>query len=229
MNVVFLQVGDDPRAQVMVNSVRAQNPSYRIIQCSDPDTNSLIGVDEVFHQPGDISNLMTFRLQMFAAVKLDEPSVYVDTDMIFIKPIEESLIFNSQRLALCRRVFLNDKPINASFNGMDLHEYKGKAIGKIYPYLACFTAVSDSSFWSACLEKLQSLDKKFHFWYGDQEALRELARSGLYPYAELSEAVYACLPENFLEHQDAKVLHFKGPSRKSLMFDVGRELGLVDS
>jgi hypothetical protein len=226
MNIVFLQVGHDPRAQVMVNSVKACNPSSRIIQCSDISTAPLYGVDEVFRLSGDVSNLMTFRLEIFAALSLDEPSVYVDTDMIFMKPLDADQLFSQSSLSLCRRFFSNDGMFNINFKNMNLLEYSGMSVGEVYPYLACFTACSDSQFWRSCHSKLLSLDKKFHFWYGDQEALREVAKAGLFSFQEISEAIYACLPENFSQHRDAKVLHFKGPSRKDMMFDVARQLNL---
>ncbi len=67
---VFLQIGEDPKTELMVNSINLSNPNSRIIQCSDLYTRKINGVSEVLRLDSDVTNLMTFRLEAFAKLKL---------------------------------------------------------------------------------------------------------------------------------------------------------------
>jgi hypothetical protein len=73
-------------------------------------------------------------------------------------------------------------------------------------------AVKDSQVWVEMLKIYEELHPKYRKWYGDQEVLRIYAEK--YGCAEFDESVYACLPEH--KTDDAKILHYKGPSRKQL-------------
>jgi hypothetical protein len=61
------------------------------------------------------------------------------------------------------------------------------------------------------LDMYDKLDPKFKKWYGDQEVLKLYAESEA---DMMPESVYGCLPE--FNVGEAKILHFKGPSRKQL-------------
>ena len=59
------------------------------------------------------------------------------------------------------------------------------------------------------------LDEKYHFWYGDQIALKRASKD--LPYVPISERQVACLPEYYKNQNDVIALHFKGVKRKQLM------------
>jgi len=109
---------------------------------------------------------------------------------------------------------------------MSLHEYSGMRVGAVYPYIACATISGRREFWSDCLDNLLRLDPKFHSWYGDQEAIRNVIRSGKYRISTLPESVYGCLPEYEKRVPPPKIIHFKGSGRKSLMIARASQLGL---
>ena len=73
-------------------------------------------------------------------------------------------------------------------------------------------AAVSSDPWCEMLKIYDKLDPKFKKWYGDQEVLREYGKK--YAPPVMAESVIGCLPEH--KHDGAKILHFKGPSRKQL-------------
>ncbi len=218
---VFLHVGNDPVGELLVQSIRRSNPNSRLIQCADPLTGQVTGTTDIYRHDGDISNLMTFRLQAFSALGLQEPAIYLDTDMLVLTKLDSEVILSGADVACCERSFGRDSLINTSFRGMNLSEYKGKTLNEVYPILAAFTVTRTSSFWSVCSDRLQELDKKFHFWYGDQEAIRDVAGLNRFDVRLIPESIYACLPE-FSKRTSPKVIHFKGAQRKKLMSSAWR-------
>jgi hypothetical protein len=217
--IVFLQVGDDPNVELMVKSIKLLNPSAHIIQCSDLNTNKIYGVTEVFRLDSNFENLMTFRLEAFYKLKLTEPAIYMDTDMLVTDEIFTDQLLQDAEAALCHRSFGRNALINISFRNMDLSEYSNKTLSEVYPILACFTVTKSYKFWQDCYDNLLQLDKKFHWWYGDQEAMRNVVNSGKFTTRYLPESQVACLPE-FLKTSSSPIcLHFKGAQRKGLMLD----------
>ncbi len=220
---VFLHVGDDPVAELLVQSINRTNPDARLIQCTDPLTGQVTGTTDIYRHDGDTSNLMTFRLEAFSSLGLQEPAIYLDTDMLVLTELSSEDILAGTDVACCERSFGRDSIINASFRGMDLSEYKDKTLGEVYPILAAFTVTRTFDFWAACSKRLLELDEKFHFWYGDQEAMRDVARLNKFDLRLIPESVFACLPE-FSQSTSPKLLHFKGAQRKKLMSTVWRSI-----
>ena len=214
---VFMQVGDDPNVDLMVKSINLSNPSARIIQCSDPNTKKITGVSEVYRLDSDTNNLMTFRLEIFSKLNLSDSAIYLDTDILVLKEITAKNLLEDADVALCHRSFNINNYINTKIRNIDLSEYSNRTIGQIYPIIACFTVSKSHEFWRACLSNLLKLDSKFHYWYGDQEAMRNIADSGKFSLCYMPESKVACLPEYFNEYPAATGLHFKGPNRKQYM------------
>jgi hypothetical protein len=226
---VFLHVGPDATLPtLLVRSLRALHADAEIIQCADAATRAVDGVDTLWRHDADISKLMTFRLESFAALGLRSPAVYLDTDMLCVQQLDPAGMLGQGEIAVCGREFHCNDLLNTQFRNMDLTEYTGKTLAEVYPYVACTTVSADSSFWADCRENLRSLHPKFHFWYGDQEAIRNVVSAGKYGHQLLPESVYACLPD---EHARAapmpRLFHFKGAARKPLMLEHARRLRLI--
>ena len=220
---VFLHVGVDPLVELLVRSIGKTNVDARVIQCTDPHTGQVSGTTEVYRYAGDTSNLMTFRLEAFSQLGLQEPAIYLDTDMLVLAELKPQDILGEADVACCERSFGRDAPLNTSFRGMDLSEYKNKTIGEVYPILAAFTVTRTFDFWAVCSERLLALDDKFHYWYGDQEAMRDVARTNRFRMRLIPESMFACLPE-FAQGTSPKLLHFKGAQRKKWMGQVWRSM-----
>ncbi len=214
---VFLHVGDDPLVTLFIHSIRRHIPDACIIQCSDPDTPKLEGVDKYASIEGNAQQLMTFRLRAFTSLALQTPAMYLDTDMLIVRPITPHNILGKDDVAVCGRKFHRDASLNTSIRGIDLQEYQGKTLGEIYPYVACATITRDYTFWQETERTLLGMDPKFHLWYGDQEAIREVVKAKTFKTKTIAESMYGCLPEYFQKVPEApRILHFKG-SRKKLM------------
>ena len=229
MQVAFLHVGHDLVCPtILVRSLRAHNSSATILQCSDSSTPQIGGIDEVQRFKGDVANLMTFRLSCFSRLQIDAPTIFLDTDMICLQSLDLPEILHDNDVAVCRRQFDTKRLIEINLNEMKLTEYSGKTLGQVYPYLACATVARSSDFWTDCLQNLLQLDPKFHFWYGDQEAIRNVVASKKYKTTMLPESIYACLPEvQPLYGNVVKLLHFKGPDRMKMMIDQAKKMGFL--
>jgi hypothetical protein len=216
---VFFHVGDDiSQPAMLVESIVRTNGDCKVIQCTDNKSPVVPGVSEIKRFSGDISKLMVFRLQAFAELALSEPAIYLDTDMLVLRKVEIDTLIRDKNALMCERFFHRSAMFNVDFRGLSFHEYQGKTIGDVYPVIACTTITRSYVYWSDLKAILDGLDEKFHLWYGDQEAMRRWTeREHRSSFEFLSEAIYACLPEERNFVNSAKVLHFKGPARKPFM------------
>lgn len=199
----------------MVRSFRKHNPDFRIVQLTDQRTRSIEGVDQVIRYNAVDSNLMLFRMRCFADFDVSGPSWFVDTDMLCARPLQPPS--DNLEVAVCKREFYTQSILDHRFNGLDMQEYRGRKLGDVYPYVGCVTYLNGSDFWSRCLTDMEALDAKFHNWYGDQEAIRNVVNSGRYAAGHLRESLYACLPEGEpYAPAPPFIFHYKG-TRKNLM------------
>lgn len=224
--IVFMHVGPDVQLPtIMARSFRRHNPDARIVQVTDLASPAIEGVDAVERRPAAHPNLMLFRMQLFAALPTTGPTWFLDTDMICNRP----LMFEgggSPQVAVCVREFGCDAVFNHRFGPADFSEYAGRTFGELYPYVGCATLLENSGFWAECLTDYEALDPKFFHWYGDQEAIRNVVRSGRFPVAALPESLYACLPEHERPGLQPVISHYKG-RRKILMLERAAREGLL--
>jgi hypothetical protein len=212
-NFVFFHVGDDiSYPQKMVKSLLRYNPDANVIMCTDSKTPDVMGITERKEFVVDRENLMFSRMKAFAGLNFAEPALYIDTDMIFVDRVVVGDLVSDKYTALCRREFGKDATFNVEQRGIRFDEYEGKTLDELYPYVGCAVAMKDGSMWQVMLQMYEELPEKFRKWYGDQEVLREFGKR--YAHHEISESVIGCLPEH--KHDGAKIIHYKGPSRKQL-------------
>lgn len=212
-NFVFFHVGDDiSYPQKMVKSLLRYNPNANVIMCTDEDTPDVMGVCHRVEFKVDRENLMYSRMKAFAELDFSRPALYIDTDMIFVDRVEVEKLLQNKRASLCRREFGKDAIFNVEQRGIRFDEYEGKTLGELYPYVGCAVATESGYTWHEMLKIYDKLDPKFKKWYGDQEVLREYGKRWAPPV--MPESVIGCLPEH--KHDGAKIIHYKGPSRKQL-------------
>lgn len=215
----FFFVGDDiSQPQMLVDSIRWVDSKAEIVHCTDAGTPKISGVSRRVDVDGDRRRLMTYRLRAFRESGIHRPAIYIDTDMLCIRPIDAAALCREHPIRFCTRQFSVDAGFNGRFGGMDFMEYDGQPLGQVYPFVACATVAPDSGVWTSLERELSSIDTKFSFWYGDQEAMRRFAeRNGIRPAHGLPETVFGCLPEQSAYRHAASLIHFKGPARKGLM------------
>ncbi len=216
---VFFRTGTEEQiayTKKFVASLRASNPNAEIIMCTDRHTPDIEGVTRRFELTLDTDNWMEYRLQIYAELRLDKPAMYLDDDMIVQEAIDPKKLLGNRKVLLCERSFGRDLYFNTQMKGIDFSEHKGKRMHDVYPYLACATVTKDYLFWADLLFIMDHIDPKYRRWYGDQECMRIWKQtSSQGDYGVLSEADYACLPEE-LSGRNPKIIHYKG-SRKSEM------------
>ena len=220
----FFQIGDAIFPELLIKSIRKYIPDAYVIQSTDTKTKAILGVDKTYRYDGDISNLMTFRLESNANIDIPGQIIFLDTDMLILRNF--TLVnFIGCDVVLCEREFGIDGIVNTKFKGMNMSMYENKTFKEAWPFLGCFNIVNNKSFWKNCSAILDQLDPQFHFWYGDQEAIKRFVeKNSLLKYGFARESEFACLPEHIHSNNFPYIAHFKGQQRKALMIKAAREL-----
>lgn len=214
---VFFHVGADVSVPTkMVASLKAVMPDAEVIMCTDDATPDIPGVTERRVFEGNYEEMVYYRVQSFARLKLNRPAMYIDTDMLFVLPVDPAALLGDKEIIFCRRNFDRD----AKFNGMQrdglFKTYHGIPLGTLYPYLACATVTKNYHAWKCLAILVGFMNKSFKYWYGDQEALKVYSYM-LYPevVGEMQEIDYACLPDKEIpDGHIPHIMHYKGPMRK---------------
>ena len=203
---------------MLVHSIVRTNPDAEIIQCTDAETAAIPGTSRVVRTEGNPANLMTYRIAAFAALQLRYPALYLDTDMLVLDSIDPTALLGTKEVLFCRRDFDCDSLHSGSQRGVEFPEHRGRPLGVVYPYVACATISKSFEFWTSLRSIIESLDERFHRWYGDQEAMRIWVENDSHDrHGFLPESDFACLPERQDHLQAATILHFKGHLRKPMM------------
>ena len=209
---VFFHVGDDLSLPTgLVRSILAHNPDAEIIQVTDRETPTVPGVTWSRATEVDRQYLMLCRTGAWADLGLDEPALYLDTDMVVNAPIDVVRALGEGSVAMCRRSYNREAIFNTRQRGLEFPEYAGKTLDELYPYVGCCTITRDAGVWADLTEMYYVLPPKFWRWYGDQEVLREYARH--HSVVDLPESLYAGLPEF---GGKPLITHYKG-QRKHLL------------
>ena len=224
MNIAFFHVGDNSQLpELFCQSARNAfpEPQTKIIHISDQKTKQVAGSSDILRVQGiNKTQIMISRMIGYRNLldELKEPVAFFDTDMLIIKRFNLDL---SQGPLLCERYFHkneiipDDSPIQWGNNIHTFPEYKGQLMNDVFPYIGCFYADSNPDFLNEAIRQYKILDEKYHFWFGDQVAIREAAK--LMKINSVSEMQIACLPEFYNEQKYVLALHFKGKKRKRMI------------
>ena len=201
LNITFLHVGKDSTLPTkMVASVKEVMPNANIVQLTDENTPIIKGVNTVIRKKYN-GLIMLFRLEHLASLRGNW--ITLDTDMIIKKDL--SHVFNQDfDVALTRRYG-------------SIIDADGDDIVKIMPYNAGVMFSKNHEFWIEALNKLKSLDRKTHEWYGDQLAIKLIVDEHNYKVLELSCDEYNYTPQDKEERKDVYVYHFKGQRKDWMM------------
>lgn len=219
---VFFHVGEDITfPSKMVQSLKAVMPDAEVIMCTDEATPQVPGVTRTFISKGNYEQIMYWRTAAFASLRLNRPAMYIDTDMLFVLPVDPASILQERDIIFCRRSFHRDATFNGNQMGGTFKKYDGIPLATLYPYLGCATITKNYHSWK-CLAILMSLmDNDLKRWYGDQEALKVYSHMVLPELmGEMDEQEYACLPDLCPEGYVPRIVHYKGPGRKEAFLNA---------
>ncbi len=219
---VFFHVGADITMPTkMVSSLKAVMPDAEVVMCTDEATPEIEGVNLFKRSQGNYQQLMYWRMRAFAEARITRPAMYIDTDMLFVLPVNPEALLAEREVVFCRRSFDRE----AKFNGLQrdgmFKHYDGIPLGTLYPYLGCATVTKNYHAWKAMALLMGFMDQNLRSWYGDQEALKVYSHM-LYPelVGEMQELDYACLPDKAPEGHVPHILHFKGQARKEAFLNA---------
>ena len=219
---VFFHVGADITMPTkMVRSLKAVMPEAEVVMCTDEATPEVEGVTWFKRSTGNYQQLMYWRMRAFAEARITKPAMYVDTDMLFVLPINPAAILEEREIIFCRRSFDREAKFNGQQRDGMFKQFDGIPLGTLYPYLGCATVTKNYHAWKAMGILMGFMDERLRSWYGDQEALKIYSHM-LYPelVGEMQELDYACLPDRVPDGHVPHILHFKGPARKEAFLNA---------
>ena len=219
---VFFHVGADITFPTkMVRSLKAVMPDAEVIMCTDEATPEVEGVDTYKRSQGNYEQLMYWRMRAFAEARIMRPAMYIDTDMLFVLPVNPAAILGEREVIFCRRSFDREAGFNGQQRGGMFKQYDKIPLGTLYPYLGCATVTKNYHAWKAMAILMGFMDQNLRSWYGDQEALKIYSLM-LYPelVGEMDESDYACLPDRVVDGQVPHILHYKGAARKEAFLNA---------
>ena len=115
---VFFHVGADVTFPTkMVASLKAVMPDAEVIMCTDDATPQVEGVDDYKYSKGDMNQIMYWRTRAFAEARLTRPAMYIDTDMLFVLPVDPKAFLGEKEVIFCRGSFDRDMGFNGEQRG----------------------------------------------------------------------------------------------------------------
>lgn len=219
---VFFHVGEDIRFPTkMVASLKAVMPEAEVIMCTDDATPEVPGVSERKISKGDVNQIMYWRTRAFAEARIMRPAMYIDTDMLFLLPIDPAAILDDREIMFCRRTFHRDTGFNGEQRDGVFKELHNIPLGTLYPYLGCATITKNYHSWKCLAILMGFMNAKFKKWYGDQEALKIYAHM-VYPelVGEVHEVDYACPPNQITNGFVPYIVHYKGNANKEAFLNA---------
>ena len=226
INFYFFHVGGDVSLpKMLVGSIKISNPKSKIYQITDNDSPELEQLDGCFRFNGIKENIMKFRMETYASIniKKSENAIFLDTDMLVVKELNEKILFKENDIVFCQRQFNFNVPVNINYNNLDMVEFKNMKMGEAWPYLGCFLAIKNKNPIHIMNEMYDILDEKYKFWYGDQIILKKFASKFSEKITFVLENEYACVPDALFGNKNKSILknvyilHFKGKQYKNIM------------
>jgi len=215
VDFAFFHVGEDfTLPKMLCESIRITNPNSNIIQLTDKRTPILSElVTKFLRVDGNKDNLMFLRSKAYQSYKIDKPTLFIDTDMLVIKEIDENNIFKNNDLVLCEREFqkdLNDNAFKKYLINNNLHEYINQSLYEIFPILGCFIGARKTQLLEIAHELYSKYSDNKKKWNGDQFALKEIYQNNKDKIDLIGENKIAYPIRRDEEFQNAFIIHFKG-------------------
>ena len=217
-NIAFISVGEQSTecADMLVKSIKKSNSNCRIIQISTKKDRDVTGVDEKLIFDFKLATLMVGRLKtQIEIVEKYGPTIFLDSDMLINKNLNEAfnLLKKKDLIITDRKVnfYLRDTVFVYEHNtSIKFPEFTGKLINEVMPYNAGFIGVSNISVSKKLLQMCLELPTRFHYWYGDQVALKKIYDTKEFKISVLDSNYNYRLTDLSNYDKNIFVYHFKG-------------------
>jgi hypothetical protein len=221
-NIAFVSIGDESHncADLLVKSIKKNNSDCQIIQVSTKKDKDVIGVDEKLIFDFKLATFMFNRLEsQIVVLEKYGPTLFLDSDMLVNKDLNE--VFNlleKKDLIITERInkfyinntfFIKEHDISVKYP-----EFTNKAINEVMPYNGGFIAASNISVLKKLLQIYSELPSKFHFWFGDQVALKKIYDAKEFKISVLGSNYNHNVKDISNYDKNICVYHFKGGFKK---------------
>src|SRR5689334_23200556 len=167
--IVFFWVGQDVSIpEMLVRSIRlAFGADMEVVQISDRDTPQVDGVS-ICRREKLSPRIMVARLEAYASLAVKEPTLYLDADMMIVRPFDLPPL-QANEIGVTPRTDRTE--INWRFP-IEFPEFQGKYFCDVMPYIYSFVYASSEVLFVRQLNLLRKMSKRFQLWYGDQVTLK---------------------------------------------------------
>ena len=221
-NIAFVSLGNQSKecADILVKSIRKNNSNCRIIQISTEKDRNVIGTDEKLIFDFKSATFMLNRLEsQIVIVEKYGPTVFLDSDMLVNKDLNEvfnllkknDLIITERKnnFSVLDTFFIKEHGASIKFP-----EFTNKTINEVMPYNGGFIGAGNTSVLKKLLQLYSDLPSKFHFWFGDQVALKKIYDAKEFKILVLDSNYNYSVKDISNYDKNICVFHFKGEFKK---------------
>ena len=215
-NIAFVSIGDESHncADLLVKSIKKTNSNCRIIQISNKEDRNISDIDEKIIFDFKSATFMFNRLEsQIAVLEKFGPTIFLDTDMlvnkdlnaIFDRLLNNDIVFTQRK---------NNFYINDTFQNIKFPEFTNKTINEVMPFNGGFLGVSNIFVQKKLLQIYLELPSKFHYWYGDQVALKKIYDTKEFKISLLDSNYNYNVKDISNYDKNICIYHFKGRFKK---------------
>jgi CheY-like chemotaxis protein len=222
--IVFFWVGPDVTIpSMLVRSIRmAYGPGMEVVQLSDRETPQVEGVS-VCKRVKLTPRIMVARLEAYASLAVREPTLYLDADMMVVRPFDLPPLQTGEVGVTPRKDHVK---INWQFP-IEFPEFQEQYFDMVMPYIYSFVYARSEVLFLRQLNLLRKMSKRFQLWYGDQVTLKKELDSGRYVIRPFSVDTHNRTVRSVEDYQHALattpelcIAHFKGPKGKDALAQI---------
>lgn len=210
-----------------MRSIRSSlRPEMEVTQLSDRDTPEVPGVS-TYKRMKLSSRLMVARLEAYASLAIKEPTLFLDADMLVIRDFDLPALGENE-VGVTRR---HDRTEINWHDPVDFPEFEGRYFIDEMPYVYSFVYTNSEILFVRQLNRLRTLPKRFHEWYGDQVTLKSELDSGRYVRRDFSIDTYnrtirsrGEFEEVLANQPDVCLVHFKGAHGKNAIVEIMNDI-----
>ena len=219
MNFVFIAVGKMiPLGRTLTYSLKLQHPNANIIQISDKNDPVIKDINHKIDFNFYKNSFMINKLEsIFLAFKKFGPIIFLDVDMFVLKDLSDIW-----KILLSSDVLLTEHkknfPLRGRIHGQDYKELENKMLLDVMPYNAGLIGINNTEFIEMIITDTKNLEKKYHFWYGDQISIKNIINKNIFNLNILDANIYNYAPQNEDDFSDKiSILHFRGRKKKLML------------
>lgn len=226
-NIAFFWIGQDVTIPTLLcRSIRnVFGPRFNVYQLSDHLTPKVEGVTH-FKKMKLSPHIMVARLEAYAALDVTEPTLFLDADMLVLRPFDLPQLAENEVGVTIRGA---RDTLHFSEQYLERYpEFANKDTAQVMPYIFSFVYVHSQLLFLRQLIALRKLPKRYHRWFGDQITLKnEIDSSTRFTARYFDITLYnrtvrsrGEFEEVIASPQPVFLAHFKGPESKSVMFEA---------